>query len=152
MRERIGLWVGLALFVGALLLPAPAGMPDPAWRATGVALLMATWWVSEAIPIPATALLPLVLFPLLGILSLTDAAAPYANPVIYLFMGGFLLAAALERSGLHRRLALAIIRAGGTQRYVATGVLENLGSWTNRRYSGTYTHGDESGTFMVTLN
>jgi sodium-dependent dicarboxylate transporter 2/3/5 len=76
---------------------------------------MATWWVSEAIPIPATALLPLVLFPLLGVLSMTEAASPYANPVIYLFMGGFLIASALERCGLHRRMALVIIRAGGTQ-------------------------------------
>jgi sodium-dependent dicarboxylate transporter 2/3/5 len=115
LRERLGLLIGLTLFVGALLLPAPAGMPDPAWRTAAVAMLMATWWVTEAIPIPATALLPLLLFPLLGPLSMNDAAAPYANPVLYLFMGGFMIAAALERCGLHRRMALVIIRAGGVR-------------------------------------
>ena len=114
-RARVGLLVGLALFAAALTLPAPAGMPEPAWRAAAVAMLMAAWWVTEAIPIPATALLPLLLFPLLGILPIGDAASPYANPVIYLFMGGFLIAAALEQCGLHRRMALVIIRAGGTQ-------------------------------------
>jgi sodium-dependent dicarboxylate transporter 2/3/5 len=115
MRTRLGLILGLVLFAAALAAPAPAGMPEPAWRAAAVALLMAVWWVTEAIPIPATALLPLVLFPLLGVLPIGEAAAPYANPVIYLFMGGFLIAAALERCGLHRRMALVIIRAGGTQ-------------------------------------
>ena len=114
-RERVGLLVGLALFAAALALPAPAGMPEPAWRAAAVAMLMAAWWVTEAVPIPATALLPLLLFPLLGILPIGDAASPYANPVIYLFMGGFLIAAALEQCGLHRRMALVIIRAGGTR-------------------------------------
>lgn len=115
MRARVGLVIGLALFVGALLLPAPGGMPEPAWRTAAIAMLMATWWVTEAIPIPATALLPLALFPLLGPLSMNDAASPYANPVIYLFMGGFLIAAALQKCGLHRRMALVIIRAGGVR-------------------------------------
>lgn len=76
---------------------------------------MATWWITEALPIPATSLLPLFLFPLLGILPIQSAASPYANPVIYLFLGGFLIAAALERCGLHRRMALTILRLVGTQ-------------------------------------
>lgn len=75
---------------------------------------MATWWITEAIPIAATALAPLVLFPLLGILQIQEAASPYANPVIFLFLGGFLIAAALERCGLHRRMALTILRMVGT--------------------------------------
>jgi sodium-dependent dicarboxylate transporter 2/3/5 len=74
---------------------------------------MAIWWVTEAIPIPATALLPLVLFPLFGVASIGETAAPYADPVIFLFMGGFFVAAALQRCGLHLRMALIIIRAGG---------------------------------------
>jgi len=113
-RRRTGLVLGPVLFVIALTLPPPAGVPDPAWRVAAVTMLMATWWVTEAIPLAATALLPLVLFPLLGVVDIDAAAAPYANPVIFLFMGGFLLAAAFERSGLHRRLALAMVRLGGT--------------------------------------
>lgn len=74
---------------------------------------MAVWWISEPIPIAATALLPLVLFPFMGILPTGRAAAPYANPVIFLFLGGFLLAAGIERSGLHRRIALRIVRSVG---------------------------------------
>jgi sodium-dependent dicarboxylate transporter 2/3/5 len=84
------------------------------WRTAATAVLMATWWVTEALPIPATALLPLVLLPVLGVRSMEEAASPYANPVIYLFMGGFLIAAALERCGLHMRMALSIISFGGT--------------------------------------
>lgn len=76
---------------------------------------MAVWWMTEAVPIAATALLPMALLPLLGVLPMERAAAPYANPVIYLFFGGFILAAAFEKSGLHRRLALALLRLVGTQ-------------------------------------
>jgi sodium-dependent dicarboxylate transporter 2/3/5 len=75
---------------------------------------MAVWWMTEAIPIPATALLPLALFPLLGVLDMAAAAAPYANELIFLFMGGFLLAAAMEKWGLHRRVALGIMSRVGT--------------------------------------
>jgi solute carrier family 13 (sodium-dependent dicarboxylate transporter), member 2/3/5 len=114
LRRRIGLPLGPFLLLLTVLLPAPAGLPENAWRAAGTGLLMATWWISEAIPIPATALLPLAVFPLLGILPIEAAAAPYANPVIFLFMGGFLLAAGMQRWGLHRRVALRIIHAVGT--------------------------------------
>ncbi|HEX9887739.1 MAG TPA: DASS family sodium-coupled anion symporter [Longimicrobiales bacterium] len=110
----MGLLVGMAVFVTLLLVPSPAGLSDEGWRTGAVAALMAIWWMTEAIPIPATALLPLVLFPAVRVLSMPDAAAPYANELIYLFMGGFLLAAALERWGLHRRMALGIVHAVGT--------------------------------------
>jgi sodium-dependent dicarboxylate transporter 2/3/5 len=75
---------------------------------------MAVWWITEAIPIPATALLPLVVLPIGGIGTIRETAAPYANPIIFLFLGGFILAAGLEASGLHRRVALGIIRLAGT--------------------------------------
>ncbi len=89
-------------------------MPDMAWKVAAVGLLMAIWWATEAIPVPVTALLPLVIFDPMGIASLRDAAAPYANPTIYLFMGGFMMALALERWDLHRRIALAVINRAGT--------------------------------------
>ena len=80
-------------------------------------ILMAIWWMTEAIPISATALLPLALFPLLGIADIRAAAAPYANPLIFLFLGGFLIAAGMERWNLHRRLALRIIAMMGPRPY-----------------------------------
>jgi sodium-dependent dicarboxylate transporter 2/3/5 len=114
-RERIGFLLGPAALAFCLLTPPPGGLSELEWRTAGLGLLMAAWWITEAIPIYATALLPLVLLPLLGIATIGDAAAPFANPVIYLFMGGFIIAAALESCGLHRRLAVAIIRAVGTR-------------------------------------
>jgi solute carrier family 13 (sodium-dependent dicarboxylate transporter), member 2/3/5 len=88
-------------------------MSLPAWRTTAVAALMAVWWVTEAIPIPATALVPLVLFPVIGVRPIGEVAPAYANPVIFLFMGGFVLALAMERCDLHRRIALRVVRFVG---------------------------------------
>lgn len=107
--------LGPALFLAMLLLPPPAGLTGEGWRTAAVGVLMAVWWITEAIPIPATSLLPLVLFPVLGVAGIDAAAAPYANPVIFLFLGGFLVAQAMQRWGLHRRLALSVILAVGTQ-------------------------------------
>jgi sodium-dependent dicarboxylate transporter 2/3/5 len=89
-------------------------MNPQAWRAAAVGSWMAIWWATEAIPVPVTAFLPIVIFEPLGISSLTDAAAPYANPIIYLFLGGFMMALAVERWDLHRRIALAILDKTGT--------------------------------------
>lgn len=115
VRARIGLVAG-PLVLGAMLLAAPpAGMTIVAWRTAAVGALMAIWWITEAIPIAATALLPIVLFPLLGIATIAATTAPYANEVIYLFLGGFLIAMALESCGLHRRMALTILRVVGTR-------------------------------------
>lgn len=114
-RATTGAWLGPALFVGMLLLPAPEGLSLAGWRTAAVGVLMAAWWVSEAIPIPATALVPLVLFPALGISGIVETASPYANPVIFLFMGGFMIAAALESCGLHQRMALTIVSRVGTR-------------------------------------
>lgn len=91
-----------------------SAMSPDAWRAAAIGLWMAIWWATEAIPVPVTAFLPLVIFEPLGIATLRDAAAPYANPIIYLFLGGFLMALALERWNLHRRIALAILDKTGT--------------------------------------
>ncbi|HEX5726761.1 MAG TPA: DASS family sodium-coupled anion symporter [Longimicrobiaceae bacterium] len=112
---RLGLILGPLLFAALLLLPPPAGLSAAGWRAAAVGALMAVWWVTEAAPIPATSLLPLVLFPALGVAPIDAAAAPYANPLIFLFLGGFLLAAAMQRWGLHRRIALTVVGAMGTR-------------------------------------
>ena len=110
-----GFLCGALVFALCLGLDAPGGMSREAWCVASVGVLMATWWVLEAIPIAATALAPLVLFPLLGVMPMNKAAAPYANPLIFLFLGGFVIALAMERWNLHRRLALQIIRVVGLQ-------------------------------------
>jgi solute carrier family 13 (sodium-dependent dicarboxylate transporter), member 2/3/5 len=114
-RRSAGLILGPLAFTLMLWLPPPDGMPLAAWRAAAVGTLMAIWWVTEAIPIPATALLPLVLFPLTGVFGIDAAAAPYANQVIFLFLGGFLIAQAMQRWALHKRIALVVILAVGTR-------------------------------------
>jgi len=113
-RRRIGLLFGLAFLAAGLVVPPPAGLPAAAWRTAACGLLMASWWVTEAIPIPATSLVPIVLFPVLGIADVGAAASPYANDLVFLFLGGFLLARAMERWGLPRRIALGVVSLSGT--------------------------------------
>tara|TARA_Y100000588_G_scaffold169763_1_gene183490 strand:+ start:27842 stop:29185 length:1344 start_codon:yes stop_codon:yes gene_type:complete len=86
-----------------------------AWRTTGLTIWLASWWVSEVVPIPATSLLPLVIVPLAGIAPIKAVAAPYAHPLIYLFLGGFLLSIAMERWGLHKRIALTTLLLAGSK-------------------------------------
>ncbi|MEQ8844265.1 MAG: DASS family sodium-coupled anion symporter [Phycisphaerales bacterium] len=122
VASLVGLGLGpvLAIFVGLALPESVPGAEGPielshAARVTAaVASLMAVWWLTEAIPLSATALLPLALLPLLGARAIGEVASPYANPVIFLFLGGFMLGLAMERWGLHKRIALIIIRAVGT--------------------------------------
>jgi sodium-dependent dicarboxylate transporter 2/3/5 len=114
LRQKIGLFLGLAFLACTLFAPPMFGMAAPAWKVALLAITMAVLWVTEAVPIPATALLPLVLLPMLGVAQVKEAAAPYADPIIFLFMGGFMLALAMERWNLHRRIALTIIDAVGT--------------------------------------
>ena len=112
-RETIGFVLGPALFALIVALPGPQGMAPQAQRAAAVVAWMATWWLTEAIPIPATALLPLILFPVLGVAGMQDTAAAYSDPTVFLFMGGFFLAASMERWGLHRRIALEVVHRIG---------------------------------------
>lgn len=112
-RRRIGLVLGPLLFFVMLSIDID-GMSGDARYVAAVALLMTSWWISEAIPIPATALLPIVLFPAQGIMSPAEVTSPYANHLVYLFLGGFLIAIAIEKYNLHRRIALRTIRTTGT--------------------------------------
>lgn len=113
LRNRIGVWLGPILFAafwfGPELDPGQPAVSDM----MAIAVLMATWWVTEAIPIPATALLPIVLFPLTGIMKGAEVAREYMSWLILLFLGGFLIAIAVERWNLHRRIALHILRIIG---------------------------------------
>jgi solute carrier family 13 (sodium-dependent dicarboxylate transporter), member 2/3/5 len=111
-----GSWILLAglMAVGILLaLPPPEGMTGSAKQAATIGALMAFLWVSELVPLAATALLPLAAFPLLGITSLEKTAQAYAHPLIFLFLGGFMLSAAIERWKLHQRLAIFALSIAG---------------------------------------
>lgn len=118
--SHFGLWLGPLLAVAVfLLLPsaeqaATNGLSLAGRLTAALAVWMATWWLTEALPLAATALLPVVVLPLAEVSTLTAVAAPYANPLIFLFLGGFLIGLAIQRFNLHRRLALHILLAVGT--------------------------------------
>ncbi|MDW7645642.1 MAG: SLC13 family permease [Desulfuromonadales bacterium] len=112
-RQKIGLFLGPILMVLMLVIPTPAGMTPDAQRMASIALLMACWWMCESIPIPATSLLPIPLFPLFGLMPTGKATAPYASHLIFLFMGGFIIALAMQRWNLHRRIAMNIVKTVG---------------------------------------
>ncbi len=108
-RQKIGLFVGVAAFLLMLVFPAPSGLSESAWRVAALGVLMSIFWLSEALPITITAFLPIIFLPTLGVCDVKDATAPFANSVIFLFLGGFMIALAVERHGLHRRIALWIL-------------------------------------------
>ena len=110
-----GLFAGPLCFVVMLLIPNPLPLELQAWKVIAAASWMIIWWISEAVPIFATALIPMTLLPLLGIFSIKESTAPYANPIIFLFMGGFLIALAMEKWNLHKRIALTLITLTGTK-------------------------------------
>ncbi|GAB3672282.1 SLC13 family permease [Salinisphaera aquimarina] len=112
---RIGLFLGPLWLIATLVLPAPGGMDAAAWHCAGLALFMATWWATEAIPIPATSLLPLAVGPAIGVGEFQELAHGYADDIIFLFLGGFLIGLAMQRWNLHRRIALTTLLAVGTK-------------------------------------
>ena len=111
----IGLFVGLFLFALILIAPTPERMTVEAQSAAAVAALMSAWWISEATDIAVTALLPIPLFPALGVMSAEEVAGHYAEHIVFLYLGGFLIALGMERWNLHRRLALGVIRRVGSR-------------------------------------
>ncbi len=115
IRQRGGFVAGIFLCISFLFSPVPEGLEPAAWRTAAVGLLMATWWVTEALPIAVTALVPLVLLPPLSITDIDGAATPYANPLIFLFLGGFIIAQAMQVWRLHRRIALGIVNWVGVR-------------------------------------
>ncbi len=108
----------------ALTLILPVDMEPAAWRAAGVTMLMAIWWATEALPLSATALAPLVLLTPLGVSPFAKVTAPYANETIFLILGGFLLGVAMQRWDLHKRIAYTIVlKAGAHPRALVLGVM-----------------------------
>ena len=114
-RRSIGLTLGVIGFLAVLLLPTPEGMPPDAQKTAAVAVLMACWWVSEAVHIGVTGFMPLALFPMLGVESSQEVSAHYANHLIFLFVGGFIIAYSMEAWNLHRRIALSTVARFGSR-------------------------------------
>lgn len=110
LRQKTGLILGPALFLIVLFILKLNPTNPAVARTAAIAALIATWWITEALPIPVTSLLPVVLFPLFSVMKGGEVASSYMNSSIFLFMGGFLIALAIEKWQLHRRIALNILR------------------------------------------
>ncbi|MFZ2322367.1 MAG: SLC13 family permease [Ignavibacteriaceae bacterium] len=122
--QKIGLVLGLFAFLFILFFFNPVPAKPEIGKTAAVVVLMAIWWITEALPMAATSLVPLIFFPLLGVLSGSQISASYINSVIFLFIGGFMLAIAMENWGLHKRIALKIISIfGGTANSVLYGFM-----------------------------
>lgn len=120
--KLIGLIFGILALVASIVFPTPAGMSREAFVVAGLVVLMAAWWMTEALPLTATALMPFLVLPFAGVMDAKATASAYYSPILFLILGGAFIALAIERTGLHRRLALFLLRLvgkGGGQ----TGVL-----------------------------
>jgi sodium-dependent dicarboxylate transporter 2/3/5 len=116
-KKKLALVLGPLSFFVLTFFDAPSGMPESAYLMLGVTLWVAIWWVTEAVPIAVTALLPLILFPTTGIMKIAETTATYGDKYVFLYLGGFFLAIAIEKWNLHKRIALYIINIIGTNIY-----------------------------------
>lgn len=112
--RQIGLALGPMVFAWTAFAPAPQGMSAAAWLVAGLVIWMAAWWMTEAVPLTATALLPFICLPLGGVMTAPETASAYYAPILFLLLGGAFIALAIERTGLHRRLSLAILKSIGS--------------------------------------
>ena len=119
--KTIGLVLGALALLASIFLPPPAGMSREAFVVAGLVVLMAAWWMTEALPLTATALMPFLVLPFAGVMNARDTASAYYSPILFLILGGAFIALAIERTGLHKRLALALLRLVGQRGQ--TGVL-----------------------------
>ena len=111
--QRIGLVIGILALLAGIFAPLPAGMERGAGIVAGLVVLMAAWWMTEALPLTATALMPFLVLPFAGVMDAKTTASTYYSPILFLLLGGAFIALAIERTGLHKRLALALLRMVG---------------------------------------
>lgn len=115
-KSKIGLFLGPLLFLFIILLPPAEDMNLEARAVLAVTIWVAVWWITEAVPIPVTSLLPIILFPVTNALDLQTTTEAYGNPIVFLFLGGFIIALAMEKWNLHRRIAINIVKTIGTNK------------------------------------
>ena len=114
--KRFIIFFGFSIFFLLNLVSPPADLSENSWLVASLLFLMSFWWISNAIPLSITALLPLIFIPALSDISFKEVSTPYANPIIFLLLGGFIIAQGLERSNLHKRVAIRILLFLGSQR------------------------------------
>ncbi len=139
LYSLLGLISGPVIAIVMLNLSPPEGLSQQGWFTAAVGIWMATWWMTEAIPLPATALLPLVLFPMLNIQNINTTASSFAHPLIYLFLGGFLLARTMHVWKLDQRLALTVLKYSGDNPRVVIGALMGVTAFLSMWISNTAT-------------
>jgi sodium-dependent dicarboxylate transporter 2/3/5 len=115
LLRLLGFWAGPALFIFILTGIHPAGMSPEAQAVMAVTVWISVWWITESVPLPVTSLLPIILFPILKVSAIGAITSAYGHPLVFLYIGGFLLAIAIEKTGLHNRIAINIIRGMGTK-------------------------------------
>ncbi len=140
MKQRIGLYSGLLLLLATLLFDSPfAELSELGWLTLGMAGLMAIWWMTECVPLPVTSFIPLIVCPLAGISSTKAVASSYSHPLIFLFMGGFILSIAIERCGLHLRIARTVIATVGSNAKLQVGSIMLVTAFLSMWISNTAT-------------
>ena len=113
MVRIVGLVVGVLALLGTIFAPAPEGLSREGFITAGLVVLMAAWWITEALPMTATALMQFLVLPFAGVMDASATASAYYSPILFLLLGGAFIALAIERVGLHRRLSLGILRLAG---------------------------------------
>lgn len=133
IKSALLLCSGPVLMVLSFFIAPPEGLSNAAWHTAAMTIWLAIWWISEIVPIPATSLVPLVVVPIAGIAPIKSVSASYSHPLIFLFLGGFMLSIAMERWGLHKRIALKTLLMSGnkpsTQIMAMMGVTAFLSMW-----------------------
>ncbi len=133
LTKKIGYFLGPFLFLLTFYFTAPEGMNDHAWKVCGLALWMSCWWITEAMPLPVASMLPVIVLPTLNISPLKIVMIPYANPIVFLIFGGFVISLAMQKWNLHFRIGLNILKLiGHGEKSVLAGIMITtafMGMW-----------------------
>ena len=116
--------IGICIFIFFLTSQPPENLSENGWKIFGLMLVMAIWWVTETLPLSVTALLPLIFVPIFTDIEISEVARPYANPIIFLLLGGFIIGLGFQSSGLHLRMAILILaKIGSNKKNILAGFI-----------------------------